>query len=587
MTTAAVPTPALGARARVLDRPTTERRPAILAAAVVCAAVWCALCYLPELSSRPTTSAVAIMVAVGFAAAAVVVAAQPGRRGAGIVLAATCVLWPLNSLGGWDAGPAPFARQVAECFFWVLVPVGVLLYQNPRWGGWERLFVGWITLEFVGGQLLWTALSRPEWSGLPADAWWPSLAPDPALFEITRDVLAALYAPSVLAFAVLLLWRGRRGAPVDRYSIAPVVVAVAGVGVAAGFSWSVFERTTVIVAVALLPLPVAFVYSATRLARLRLRLSEALDTAPVPSATAPRATVTSALRTVLRDPDLAVTFWSAERGEWIGETGEVRAPGPGADQVEIPVVRSDGRLCAVVCTQATSLAARREVEAAVRLAGTVIENAGLRAVVQAQAEAVGRAHARTVQAGVEERRRLEQDLHDGAQQRLLGVLTLLAAARQDTVGETGESTVGRAQTEVRAALAELRDLAHGLHPTVLTRDGLPDALADLGERLALPVEVQVRVGRLEPALETSIYYVVSEALTNIHKHAGAERAWVRVAPGDVGVDVDVRDDGVGGADPAGAGLRGLADRVIALGGRFTLHSPAGAGTHVRAWMPCG
>ena len=586
MTTTAVPHAAAVGRPRDASRPDAESQLAAIGAAALCAALWAAACYVPELSSRPVTSAIAIMVAVGFGVAAVVVAAQPGRRPAGAVLAVAGVLWPLNSLGGWDSGVMPLTRQLAECVFWVLLPVAILLYQHPRLAGRERLFIAWITVEFVGGQLLWTAVSRPEWSGLPADAWWPSLAPDHALFEITRDVLAALYIPAGLLFAALLMLRGRRDAPVDRYSIAPVVAAIALAGTAACISWSAYERTTAAVGVLLLPLPVAFVYAATRLSRLRLRLTEALDSSVVPSVTGPHANVTSALRMVLRDPDLSMTFWSAERGEWIGETGQVRAPWSGGDQVEIPVVRGDGRLCAVVSTRATSMAARREVDAAIRLAGTVIENAGLRAVVQAQAEAVGRAHARTVQAGVEERRRLEQDLHDGAQQRLLGVLTLLAVTRGEAADDTIVSTVDQAETEVRQALAELRDLAHGLHPSVLTRDGLPDALADLAERLALPVDVRVRVGRLGPAVETSIYYVVSEALTNIRKHARAERAWVRVAPGDVGVDIEVRDDGVGGADPCGSGLRGLADRVIALGGRFTLHSPAGAGTHVLAWIPC-
>ncbi|GAA4788677.1 hypothetical protein GCM10023200_24050 [Actinomycetospora chlora] len=584
MSTVAVTSPS-AARRPVPGRPRTESWSLLAVAAALGATVWTAVCYLPELSVRPLTSAAALLVAVGFAVAAVVVAAQPGRRSAGVVLAATAVLWPLNSLGGWNVGAMPLVRQLAECVFWVLLVAAVLLYQHSQFGLRERLFMTWIAVEFVGGQLLWVAISRPEWSGQPADAWWPSLAPDPAVFEVVRAVLAALYLPSTVLFAALVLTRTRRIAPVDRYSIAPVVGAIAVGGAAAGFSWSFYEGTTLLVAVLLVPLPLAFVYAATRLSRLRLRLTEALDASTAPDGTGPHAEVTAALRSVLRDPQLSMTFWSAERGEWIGETGQVRAPFA-EGRVEIPVLRADGRLCAVVSTRATSLAARREVEAAVRLAGTVIENAGLRAVVQAQAEAVGRAHARTVQAGVEERRRLEQDLHDGAQQRLLGVLTLLAVARQGAAGGDG-TAVDRVEREVRKALAELRDLAHGLHPTVLTRDGLTEALTELGERLALPVDVRVGVGRLEPALETSIYYVVSEALTNVGKHAGAERAWVRVAPGDVGVDVEVRDDGVGGADPTGRGLLGLADRVVALGGRFILHSPAGAGTRIRAWVPCG
>ena len=283
----------------------------------------------------------------------------------------------------------------------------------------------WGSLEFVAAQVLWITISRPEWAGFPPGVWWPSVAPDRPLFELVAVVLAVLYVPSALSFSVIVVLRQRRGAPLDRYSIAPVIVAIAVAAMAAGISWASYGRTTLAVALVLMPLPVAFIYSATRLTRLRVRLGEMLhpssESAAGRGAEGPGSAVTVALRTVLRDPGLTVSFWSPERQEWVDEIGQPGRPTPAADdRVDIPVVRRDGRLSAVVSTAAASPAARREVEAAVRLCGTAIENAGLRALVRAQIETVGRAHARTLQVGIAERRRLEQDLHDGAHRNLSG-----------------------------------------------------------------------------------------------------------------------------------------------------------------------
>jgi signal transduction histidine kinase len=197
--------------------------------------------------------------------------------------------------------------------------------------------------------------------------------------------------------------------------------------------------------------------------------------------------------------------------------------------------------------------------------------------------------ARLVQAGDAERRRLERDLHDGAQSRLVAVSLLLRTAQMRARKGDDEQLsemLGRASDELQQGLTELRELAHGIHPAVLTDRGLEPAIEALVSRAPVPVEITASADRLPPPVESAAYFVVSEALTNVAKYARATRASVAVRRVNGRVTVEVVDDGVGGADAArGSGLRGLADRVAALDGTLTLESPPGAGTRLRAEFP--
>jgi signal transduction histidine kinase len=196
--------------------------------------------------------------------------------------------------------------------------------------------------------------------------------------------------------------------------------------------------------------------------------------------------------------------------------------------------------------------------------------------------------ARLVQAGDAERRRLERDLHDGAQSRLVGLALLLRTARRRaTADEALAALLDRAQEELQTSLAELRELARGIHPAVLTEHGLAPALDGLVSRVPVPVTVEADPGeRLPGPVESAAYFVVSEALANVAKYAHATQATVRVRRENGHVTVEVTDDGVGGADAArGSGLRGLADRVAALDGSLSLDSPQGGGTRLRAEIP--
>ncbi len=198
--------------------------------------------------------------------------------------------------------------------------------------------------------------------------------------------------------------------------------------------------------------------------------------------------------------------------------------------------------------------------------------------------------ARIVEAADAARRKIERDLHDGAQQRLVTMsleLRLAVTALRDGNASAAAKRLAALEGELEAALGELRELARGIHPAVLTDRGLPDALEMLAVRSTVPVEVErAPVERLSPQVEAAVYYVVAEALTNVAKYARARVASVRVFREDAEVVAEIEDDGVGGADGSeGSGLRGLADRVEALDGELEIESPRGGPTILRARIP--
>jgi signal transduction histidine kinase len=223
-------------------------------------------------------------------------------------------------------------------------------------------------------------------------------------------------------------------------------------------------------------------------------------------------------------------------------------------------------------------------------ASLALEHSRLQAEVQAQLEQVRASRARIVEAGDSERRRLERDLHDGAQQRLVTLTLALAMAGKRAAGADPEleALIESAGKEAREALIELRELARGIHPAVLTETGLTGAIQALAERSPVPTTItEIPPQRFSPSVEATAYFVVSEALANVAKHAKATGALVciQLLPGQLVVSVS--DDGQGGAWPdGGSGLRGLVDRVAAAGGVLHIDSPRGSGTRLEADIPC-
>ena len=222
------------------------------------------------------------------------------------------------------------------------------------------------------------------------------------------------------------------------------------------------------------------------------------------------------------------------------------------------------------------------VAAAARIA---VVNADLQVEARARADELAASRRRIVEAGDAQRRRLEEELRLGAERRLDRVAALLADARMTTASADGEA-IRALESDLDAARHELREFAHGVHPAALSEGGLMPALDMLAEHSPVSVELEGRLARLPGAFEAALYFVCSEALANVAKHASASRVVVTVRENRERVVVVVRDDGVGGADPArGSGLRGLADRVEALGGRLEMESRRGAGTRIVAELP--
>ena len=257
-----------------------------------------------------------------------------------------------------------------------------------------------------------------------------------------------------------------------------------------------------------------------------------------------------------------------------------------ASGVAAPIVVSGGLWGAV----SISVAAPDDFGAGVET--QVAKFTNLVAVALANAEAreqLTASRARIVQAGDAERRRLERNLHDGAQQRFVSLALGLRLAQSQLTADPAAAAdlLAQASEELALGLKELRELAHGIHPAILTDRGLAAAVDALAARATLPVEVDgLPSERLPEPIEAAAYYVVSESLTNVAKYAAARRAQVDVAHRDGVLVVEVSDDGVGGADPGGgSGLRGLSDRVEALGGRLRVSSERGVGTTVRAELP--
>ena len=216
------------------------------------------------------------------------------------------------------------------------------------------------------------------------------------------------------------------------------------------------------------------------------------------------------------------------------------------------------------------------------------ENVRLDAELQARLDDLRESRARIVRAGDAARRKLERDLHDGAQQRLVGLALDLRLARErlEMDPKAAATMLDDASAELARATEELRELARGIHPAVLSDRGLEAAVESLAKRAPLPVEIEASVeGRLSPAVEAAAYFVVSEALTNVVRHSGADRAEIGIRRDNGQLLVEVSDDGTGGADRAGSGLRGLADRVAALDGSLRIEDPASGGTIVRADIP--
>ena len=441
-------------------------------------------------------------------------------------------------------------------------------------------------------RLLWVAVVVVLVPPFVALMWFAAVTDDDVLLEVAAGVFVAMVPVSaalaitryhlydverVLSRAVVYVLLS--GALASTYAFVVVLVGN-GIGGLAGTSTVSVALATLAAAGVARPLH-GVVQDAVdrRFSRRRydaLRSVRAHVEAPEPDVS-----VEQVLRLALDDPSLSVAYWVGDRAQWV--TGEGRdAPAPSDAAV---TVRRAGRTVAALTAEPRA-ADQELLRAVLREAEPALESTGLRAAVQLQLQEVRASRTRIATAQMLERRRIERDLHDGAQQRLLALAAQLQAALINGEPARQRAALARGVEQSRAAVQELRALANGLHPAVLTDGGLGAALDDLATRLPVRVLLDEPDRRWPIQVEATAWFVACEAVTNAVKHAGATNVSVVVRRDGDALLLRVEDDGRGGADANGRGLRGLADRVEAVGGRLIVATSAGHGTTVEAVLPC-
>jgi signal transduction histidine kinase len=417
------------------------------------------------------------------------------------------------------------------------------------------------------------------------------------LVDATVTALNLVGAALVAAVVVILIGRWRRATPFQRRFLVPVYSASVAVGIlmivtvllqtgVPGSTASDAAWIAAMVPFALVP----YLFLGT-LIRARMIQSGAVSELIARLGEAPqRGALRDALARALGDPSLELAYWLPENKRFVDPDGHrVDLPDRGSGRAVTPVER-DGDYIAALVHDPVLEEQHEHVDAVCSAASLALENERLEAELRAKVEELRASRERMLRIGLEERRRLERDLHDGAQQRLVSTALNMRLARDRLRDEpdTAERLLAGAGDELDAALDELRELARGIHPAVLSDRGLGTALETLVHRTPLPVELRFTPReRLAEAVELAAYFVVSEALTNVVKYAEASHAAVDVAHENGRLLVQVADDGVGGADPdRGTGLRGLVDRLAVLEGRLDIDSEAGRGTRITARIPC-
>jgi signal transduction histidine kinase len=453
----------------------------------------------------------------------------------------------------------------------------------------ERALVGAAYADLVVLAPLWMA-ARGD--APPTDGTAGVLRPD--TFGTSLGGLPAAIALVIAGALVWLLWRRWYWATRHTRRTLALVLLTGGASLGLMFAAAVVDRSfpaagralgwAAFVAFCAVPLAVLAGILRIRLARASVaELVRELETVRTPGA------LRDALRRSLGDPTLSLAYWVPETQGFVDLAGRpFELSWEGSSQVATMVDR-DGRRVAALVHDASLRDAPELLEAVTSAAGLALENERLHAELRAHLDDLRESRARIVEAGDAERRRLERNLHDGAQQRLVAMSLHLRLVESMLAKdpEGAAPLVAQVREELTEALAELRELARGIHPAILTDRGLAPALEAVAARSTVPVQLSAPVERLPPTVEAAIYYVVSEALANVAKYAQASNVTVEVARTNGRAVVAIADDGIGGADPdGGSGLRGLADRVEALDGRLHVDSAPSKGTRIHADIPC-
>jgi signal transduction histidine kinase len=584
------------------------------AAALVAAGCFCGVVQGSLWSQSTALAAVNLAVSLGLVLTGLMLRKEPGQRGVAWALMLAGVLRSVDFIDAWSAGPWPVYALVFGGVDRLFGAYALLRYPNSSLLRYQRIYLVLLTGWMLAGRTLIAVTSTAQWNGGSASWWWPALIPNLRATGIINYVVNAGEGLFGVALIVLLVMRLVQTRGLDRIVIAPIIVA----GITAVLAASASAATQMLVSLSSTPngaytvesavdlaLPLAFLIAVIQRALL-LRNIPGL-TAQI-SAGADVSAVRYALRSTLRDPTLDVLDLSApspiDAGHQVVAGNETTGSGAvsgyegASDAMAVPdaqprrlveFIRTEtGTPIAVVIADPALARYRGLFDAAVQTSGLALKHARLQEqAAREKLEQVRASRVRIIEAGLVERRRLERDLHDGVQQHLLGLAASLAAAMTRTADPEATAAFSQAREGLKEVLAELRDLAHGIHPAVLSQGGLAAALEDVAERLPLPVSVTAPTSRCSAATEATAYFVACEALTNVVKHANADSATVTVRMDGSQLDMEIADDGIGGVAPGGRGIGHILDRVGALDGEVAIDSPPGKGTRLVVRLPCG
>jgi signal transduction histidine kinase len=553
---------------------------------------------LHGLPMHPGPQVVHATVAAAYVGAgAVWTARRPGNR-VGLLMAAAGFLWLVPDLG-WIRTDVTFTLAIAYAPAYQVV-LGHLALAYPSGhlpGRFERWWIGYAYVFTLVNNVAVEAFDDPRAHGCPDCPRNLFLLHDsPGVQDRVSVVATILSIITVVLTGAVIARHWWRATSAGQYAMAPVLWVL---GPAVGYI--VLDQLADLTSfpdglqglvqdylpLALLVLPVGYLVSLlrTRLAYAHVGTFAAEIGGPV----AP-GRVRDVLAAMLHDPDLRLYYWSPSAKTYVDLDGTPAPPGPAPGR---SMSRLDGETGPLAWLEVddTVMEEPALLRAAVSMARLALENERLQAEVRSQLVQLRSASTRLVEAGQHARQRLERDLHDGAQQRLLALSMTLGQARDRLASDADphvRAYLERANGDLQQAITELRELARGIHPVLLTQGGLAPALQALAERAPLPVLVSAPTERFSEGVESTAYFLVSEAVTNAARHSGASRVVVSVTREHDELVIKVSDEGVGGAaaSPTGTGISGMRDRVTALGGRLEVVSRHGAGTTIEARLPC-
>lgn len=526
---------------------------------------------------------------------------------------------PMNRTGG---------LMTAVGFTWFFIPLSVsdvpaVFITGVIFGNLVIAMLAQLTLSFPSGRLdsrfarwivgigyfdavvleLIAVLFVRDPSVSPSCATCPrnplAVAQNESLFRAFGTLSAVGGVILISIMIVILVRRWRSLEPAGRAAVNPVAVTggvtlvLFGAGIAAGVVYpnnsSLHDVFTGAAMVSVVTIPFAFLFGLLR-ARFTsaAAVSELIE--KLGDTTVRDLDIRDALADALGDPTLEFAYWLPADARYVDADGRtVELPENGSDR-GFSTVEHDGELVAAIVHDGALADRETLIRSAGAAASLALRNQRLDAELRAKLAELRASRLRIVQASDDARRKLERDLHDGAQQHLVSMALNLRLARDSVENDPRAAVelIEQVSGELAEATAELRELARGIHPAILSDRGLKEALDALAARAPVEIELEYEpTTRLPHQIEAALYFVVAEALTNVARYAQADSAQVSVQLSGGLAVATVRDDGLGGADPAGGtGLRGLQDRVAALDGRLTVESPPGGGTIVRAEIPC-